>query len=54
MVPTQHITGRQTRCLGSRSEGITTYARTLLIHGVRATLPWVPLHTDGRSRWIRG
>jgi transposase len=31
-----------------------SYVRQLLIHGARATLRWVKLKTDDRSRWMRG
>ena len=53
MVPQQHSTGGQTRLLGLSKRG-ESYVRKLLIHGARATLRWVKLKTDERSRWIRG
>ena len=27
--------------------------RTLLVHGARATLRWIGLKTDRRSKWVR-
>jgi len=53
LVPKQHSTGGQTRLLGISKRG-DSYVRKLLIHGARATLRWVTLKTDDRSRWIRG
>jgi transposase len=53
LVPRQHSTGGQTRLLGISKRG-DSYLRKLLIHGARATLRWVKLKTDDRSRWIRG
>jgi transposase len=38
--------------LGMSKRG-DSYLRKLLIHGARATLRWVGLKTDRRSRWIR-
>ena len=53
LVPRQHSTGGQTRLLGISKRG-NSYLRKLLIHGARATLRWVKLKTDDRSRWMRG
>src|SRR6185436_19304565 len=53
LVPKQHSTGGQTRLLGISKRG-DSYLRKLLIHGARATLRWVKLKTDDRSRWMRG
>jgi transposase len=53
LVPRQHSTGGQRRLLGISKRG-DSYLRKLLIHGARATLRWVKLKTDDRSRWIRG
>ena len=53
LVPRQHSTGGQTRLLGISKRG-DSYVRKLLIHGARATLRWVKLKTDDRSRWMRG
>jgi transposase len=53
LVPRQHSTGGHTRLLGISKRG-DSYVRKLLIHGARATLRWVKLKTDERSRWIRG
>ena len=53
LVPKQHATGGQTRLLGISKRG-DSYVRKLLIPGARATLRWVKLKTDDRSRWIRG
>jgi transposase len=53
LVPKQHSTGGQTRLLGISKRG-DSYLRKLLIHGARATLRWVELRTDSRSRWLRG
>ena len=53
LVPKQHSTGGQTRLLGISKRG-DRYLRKLLIHGARATLPWVERRTDSRSQWIRG
>jgi hypothetical protein len=52
-VPKQPSTGGQTRLLGISKRG-ESYVRKLLIHGARATLRWVQLKTDERSRWMRG
>src|SRR5437016_5567224 len=52
LVPRQHSTGGQTRLLGISKRG-DSYVRKLLIHGARATLRWVKLKTDDRSRWMR-
>ena len=52
-MPRQHSPGGQTRRLGISKRG-DSYARKLLIHGARATLRWVKLKTDDRSRWMRG
>ena len=30
------------------------YLRKLLVHGARATLRWIRLKTDRRSKWLRG
>src|ERR1700758_1942370 len=51
LVPRQHSTGGQTRLLGISKRG-DSYVRKLLIHGARATLRWVQLKTDERSRWM--
>jgi transposase len=53
LVPKQSSTGGQTRLLGISKRG-DSYVRKLLIHGARATLRWVKLKTDDRSRWMRG
>ena len=53
LVPKQYSTGGQTRLLGISKRG-DSYVRKLLIHGARATLRWVKLKTDDRSRWMRG
>jgi transposase len=53
LVPRQHSTGGHTRLLGISKRG-DSYLRKLLIHGARATLRWVKLKTDDRSRWMRG
>ena len=53
LVPKQHSTGGQSHLLGISKRG-DSYLRKLLIHGARATLRWVKLHTDNRSQWIRG
>src|SRR5262252_3641925 len=53
LVPKQHSTGGQSLLLGISKRG-DSYLRKLLIHGARATLRWVKLQTDDRSRWIRG
>jgi transposase len=52
LVPKQHSTGGQIHLLGISKRG-DSYLRKLLIHGARATLRWVKLHTDRRSQWIR-
>jgi len=52
LVPRQHSTGGQTRLWGISKRG-DSYVRKLLIHGARATLRWVQLKTDDRSRWMR-
>src|SRR5262245_42497508 len=53
LVPKQHSTGGQTRLLGISKRG-DRYLRKLLIHGARATLRWVKLQTDKRSKRMRG
>jgi transposase len=53
LVPKQHSTGGQTHLLGISKRG-DSYLRKRLIHGARATLRWVGLHTNSRSQWIRG
>src|SRR4030095_15028360 len=53
LVPKQHSTGGQSQLLGISKRG-ESYVRKLLIHGARATLRWVRLKTDDRSRWMRG
>jgi transposase len=53
LVPRQHATGGPTRLLGISKRGDSD-VRKLLIHGARATLRWVQLQTDERSRWMRG
>jgi transposase len=53
LVPKQHSTGGQTHLLGISKRG-DSYVRKLLIHGARATLRWVGLHTNRRSQWVRG
>ena len=52
LVPRQHSTGGKARLLGISKRG-DVYLRTLLVHGARATLRWVPLKTDRRSKWVR-
>lgn len=51
-MPRQHSTGGKARLLGISKRG-DVYLRTLLVHGARATLRWVPLKTDRRSKWVR-
>jgi transposase len=53
LVPRQHSTGGKPRLLGISKRG-DVYLRTLLIHGARATLRWIGLKTDRRSKWVRG
>lgn len=53
LVPRQHSTGGKPRLLGISKRG-DVYLRTLLVHGARATLRWVGLKTDRRSKWLRG
>jgi transposase len=52
LVPRQHSTGGKARLLGISKRG-DVYLRTLLVHGARATLRWVGLKTDRRSKWVR-
>jgi transposase len=52
LVPRQHSTGGKARLLGSSKRG-DVYLRTLLVHGARATLRWIGLKTDRRSKWVR-
>jgi len=52
LVPRQHPTGGKTRLLGISKRG-DVYLRTLLVHGARATLRWIGLKTDRRSKWVR-
>jgi transposase len=52
-VPRQHSPGGKARLLGISKRGESSL-RKLLIHGARATLPWVKLKTDRRSPWVRG
>src|SRR5215217_8433585 len=53
LVPRQHSTGGKARLLGISKRG-DIYLRTLLVHGARATLRWIRLKTDRRSKWLRG
>jgi transposase len=52
LVPRQHSTGGKPRLLGISKRG-NVYLRTLLVHGARATLRWIGLKTDQRSKWVR-
>jgi transposase len=52
LVPRQHSTGGKARLLGISKRG-DVYLRTLLVHGARATLRWIGLKTDRRSKWVR-
>ena len=53
LVPQQHSTGGKPRLLGMSKRG-DVYLRKLLVHGARATLRWIGLKTDRRSKWLRG
>jgi transposase len=53
LVPRQHSTGGKPRLLGISKRG-DVYLRTLFVHGARATLRWIGLKTDRRSKWVRG
>jgi transposase len=52
LVPRQHSTGGKARLLGISKRG-NGYLRTLLVHGARATLRWIGVKTDQRSKWVR-
>jgi transposase len=52
LVPREHSTGGQPRLLGISKRG-DRYLRKLLVHGARATLRWVEIKDDERSRWLR-
>jgi transposase len=52
MLPTFRM-GGSPRLFGISKRG-DVYLRTLLIHGARATLRWIGLKTDRRSKWVRG
>jgi transposase len=52
LVPREHSTGGKPRLLGISKRG-DVYLRKLLVHGARATLRWVALKNDPRSRWVR-
>jgi transposase len=53
LVPRQHATGGKPRLLGISKRG-DVYLRPLFVHGARATLRWIGLKTDHRSRGLRG
>jgi transposase len=52
LVPREHSTGGKPRLLGISKRG-DLYLRKLLVHGARATLRWVALKDDPRSRWVK-
>jgi transposase len=52
LVPREHSTGGKPRLLGISKRG-NVYLRTWLIHGARATLRWVEMKHDDRSRWLK-
>jgi transposase len=52
LVPREHSTGGKPRLLGISKRG-NVYLRKLLIHGARATLRWVEMKHDDRSRWLK-
>jgi hypothetical protein len=52
LVPRQHTTGGKERLLGMSKRG-DGYLRKLLVHGARATVPWVGSNADRRRQWIR-
>jgi transposase len=52
LVPREHSTGGKPRLLGISTRG-DRYLRKLLVHSARATLRWVEIKDDERSRWLR-
>jgi transposase len=52
LVPREHSTGGTPQLLGISKRG-DRYLRKLLVHGARATLRWVDMRSDDRSRWLR-
>lgn len=52
LTPKQHSSGGKERLLGI-SKGGDTYVRTLLVHGARSVLRWIPKKTDKQSVWIK-
>lgn len=53
LVPQQHSTGGKPRLLEISKRG-DMYLRKLRVHGARATLRWIGLKTDRRSKWLPG
>jgi transposase len=52
LIPREHSTGGKSRLLGM-SKRKDVCLRTLLVHGARATLHWVNMKHDDRSRWLK-